>query len=376
MRSYCFITGFLRSGTTLVEKMVHALPGACVGPQPFPFLYYDAKRAFLRAHGATDERYPLGHLFREARYGAEQFTAFLDAYRLSPGSVAASFNAMRGYSGWQLPGLAASLPDVREGSFAQVYRQLCDRLAALLGRPAAELIGAKEVFCEEFIPYFLREGVSVVLVVRDVRDVLASLKGGAGASYGNRRLPVLHIVRQWRKSVAFALQFAGTPGFQLVIYETLVGSPRAALDALAGRLARPAAPREALEDLRDQEGRAWEGNSSFAPAQGVSREAVGRFNRHLPAAWVGVVEFLCAPEMACLGMARAAAAVPERELRSAAATMAREADFVAPGQSLNEEIDLEIERARLVAAGRAAEAEQRFWCIFPRAYGALAKALA
>ena len=48
---YCFITGFLRSGTTLLEKLVHALPGACIGPQPFPFLYYDTKRAFLRARG-------------------------------------------------------------------------------------------------------------------------------------------------------------------------------------------------------------------------------------------------------------------------------------------------------------------------------------
>jgi hypothetical protein len=79
---YCFITGFLRSGTTLVEKLVHALPGACIGPQPFPFLYHDAKRAFLRGRGIDGERYPLGHLFGEGRYRPGDFEAFLARHRV------------------------------------------------------------------------------------------------------------------------------------------------------------------------------------------------------------------------------------------------------------------------------------------------------
>ncbi len=106
MRRYCFITGFLRSGTTLVEKLVHALPGACIGPQPFPFLYHDTKRAFLRARGLEDERYPLGHLFGENRYRPEDFEAFLAHHRLTREAVAESFARMQHYSGWQLPAIA------------------------------------------------------------------------------------------------------------------------------------------------------------------------------------------------------------------------------------------------------------------------------
>jgi len=120
---YCFITGFLRSGTTLLEKLVHALPGACIGPQPFPFLYYDTKRAFLRARGAGEERYPLGSLFREERYRPEDFHAFLRSHRLTPEATAASFAAMRGYNGWKLPALA---------EHAQVGDVLCGRVEHLV----------------------------------------------------------------------------------------------------------------------------------------------------------------------------------------------------------------------------------------------------
>lgn len=349
---YCFITGFLRSGTTLVEKLVHALPGACVGPQPFPFLYHDAKRAFLRARGAGDERYPLGSLFREERYRPEDFHAFLRSHRLTPEATAASFAAMRGYSGWKLPALAEHAGQLGEGSFAEVYRKLCDRLPGILGGKASRLLGAKEVFCEEFIPYFLGEGVSVILVLRDVRDVLTSLKFGSGATYANREMSVLHIVRQWRKSVAFALELSGRPGFEAVRYEELVARPRAWLDALAGRWGMPAAAPGAVEHLRDQEGREWQSNSSFAPARGVSRDSVGRFAGHLPAAWLAAVEWLCAPEMKVLGLRPAADAATDGLQ-----------DLVG-----GEELDAERQRLRVIGDPRAPEAEQRRWCIFPGAY--------
>lgn len=374
MSHYCFITGFLRSGTTLVEKLVHALPGACIGPQPFPFLYYDTKRAFLRTRGVGDERYPLGHLFREHRYQLDDFDEFLGHHRVTREALAASFAGMRGYSGWKLPAMAAHAEHIREGSFAEVYRELCDGLPRILGRGASRLLGAKEVFCEEFIPYFLAQGVSVILVMRDIRDVLTSLKFGSGTTYGNRGLPVLHIVRQWRKSVAFALQFSGSPGFELVRYEDLVAHPRAWLDQLAGQLGCPRAAAGAIDDLHDQDGRSWQGNSSFTPVQGVSRNSVGRFADHLPASWIAAVETLCAPEMRAMGLVPTAErGTDDWEVVDVLGRVAHEMDLVGPGQPLAEEIDAERQRAQLIAGGRAAEPEQSRWCIFPRAYQHLAQ---
>ncbi|MGH8735955.1 MAG: hypothetical protein ACREVC_01175 [Burkholderiales bacterium] len=374
MSRYCFITGFLRSGTTLVEKLVHALPGACIGPQPFPFLYYDAKRAFLRTRGIEDERYPLGHLFGEDRYRLADFEAYLAHHRVAREALAESFAGMQHYSGWKLPAMASRAGHVGEGSFAEVYRALCDGLPAILGREGSDLRGAKEVFCEEFIPYFLCQGVSVILVLRDVRDVLASLKFGGGATYGDRGLPLLHIVRQWRKSVAFALEFSGTRGFHSVRYESLVASVRTELDQLALHLGSPLAAAGAIDDLRDQDGRSWEGNSSFAPVRGVSRDPVGRFADKLPPSWVAAAEALCGPEMTAMGLVPSCGSgSAEEDVAEALARVAREIDVAGPGASLAAEIDAERRRARLLAHGRAGEAEQRRWFIFPRAYQRLAR---
>jgi hypothetical protein len=270
--------------------------------------------------------------------------------------------------------MAAHAEQIREGSFAEVYRELCDGLPRIFGRGTSRLLGAKEVFCEEFIPYFLAQGVSVILVVRDIRDVLTSLKFGSGTTYGNRGLPVLHIVRQWRKSVAFALQFCGRPGFELVRYEDLVAHPRAWLDQLAGQLRCPPAAAGAIDDLRDQDGRSWQGNSSFMPVRGVSRDSVGRFADHLPASWTAAVESLCAPEMRAMGLVPTAGhGTDDRDVAHALERVAHEMDLVGPGESLAEEIDAERQRARMIGGGRAADPEQRAWWIFPRAYQALAR---
>ena len=374
MRRYCFITGFLRSGTTLVEKLVHALPGACVGPQPFPFLYHDTKRAFLRTRGIEDERYPLGHLFGEDRYRLEDFEAFLARHRLTREAVAESFSRMRHYSGWKLPAIAAHAGSVGGGSFVQVYRALCDGLPRILEREASSLVGAKEVFCEEFVPYFLDQGVSVVLVVRDIRDVVTSLKFGMGTNYGNLALPLLHVVRQWRKSVAFALELFGVPGFRMVRYEDLVSSAQVQLEELALHLGSPPAPAGAIDELRDQDGRSWEGNSSFAPVRGVSRDPVGRFVGKLPRSWVAAIESLCGPEMRAIGIAPSTeSGFDEGAVADALEGVAREIDPVGAGASLAAEISAERERARLLARGHAVEADQRRWFIFPRAYQRLAR---
>ncbi|MGH8745627.1 MAG: hypothetical protein ACREUK_03955 [Burkholderiales bacterium] len=374
MSRYCFITGFLRSGTTLVEKLVHALPGACIGPQPFPFLYYDAKRAFLRTRGVEDERYPLGHLFGEDRYRLVDFEAYLAHHRVAREALAESFAGMQHYSGWKLPAMATHAANVGEGSFAEVYRALCDGLPRILGREGSNLLGAKEVFCEEFIPYFLGQGVSVILVLRDIRDLLASLKFGGGATYGDRGLPLLHVVRQWRKSVAFALEFSGTRDFHLVRFESLVASARTELDQLALHLGSPPAAAGAIDDLRDQDGRSWEGNSSFAPVRGVSRDPVGRFADKLPASWVAAVESLCGPEMAAMGLVPSGGTgYREGEVAETMARTAQEIDLVAPGATLTAEINAERKRAMMLERADADEAEQRRWFIFPRAYRRLAR---
>jgi hypothetical protein len=62
------VTGCYRSGTTLLEKLLHAHPASCVASQPFPVLYAYVKNLFDVSRGLL-RRYPLGHRFLRTAIG-------------------------------------------------------------------------------------------------------------------------------------------------------------------------------------------------------------------------------------------------------------------------------------------------------------------
>jgi len=87
------ITGCYRSGTTLLEKLLHNHENVCLASQPFPVLYLYVKLAFYKAIGVR-RRYPLDHLYLENGYQPEEFYAFLDQFRMSSKNLNGMFDEM------------------------------------------------------------------------------------------------------------------------------------------------------------------------------------------------------------------------------------------------------------------------------------------
>lgn len=298
MHDTIFITGMQRSGTTLLEKLIDAQPAATILSQPFPFLMVEAKRAFLEEREFPGERYPLGHLFHETRYGAGELTRFLSTYRMERERALALCIEMEGYSGqytrFARQRVEAALVD---DTFVPMLRALYTALA--LRR--APITGAKETTCEELLPAFLADGIRCALIIRDPRDTLASLNHGEGMQFGGRPKPTPFNIRQWRKSVAFALQLEGTAGFHWLRYEDLVADPEQSLQSLADRFALAALRH--VTPVRDLNaaGATWRGNSSYGERRGISQESVGTHRGVLPAMVTRYVEAACYPEMRLLG---------------------------------------------------------------------------
>lgn len=292
-----FTTGFLRSGTTLLEKYLHNHPQMVVASQPLPFVFTHAKREFYASLGHEPPAYPLGHLQGEGGYRREDFLAFLMQHRFSSAALQPQLEAMRGYSG-QLTPAVLDMP-VPSGSFFEVYSAYASRYPALFGKPHARYSGSKEVFCEEFIPLFLAQDCPVVLILRDPRAVVASIHGGRGGEYANAGLSVLYILRCWRKSVAYALRYAEHPCFHAIHYEALAQSPAAVLQPLAQALGLSPFPDTVVAGtLLSQDGTAWRGNSSFSrPDSGAPR-----YLQVLDAGTIAFIDTLCAAEMHVLGM--------------------------------------------------------------------------
>lgn len=286
------VTGCYRSGTTLLEKLLHAHPQVRCASQPYPTVYAEAKARFLAARGLA-RRYPLDHLFDEADYTPADFAAHLAADRWDDAALDALFAALAAdpASVWT-PRVTGLRGAVGPGDF----RAVRGALNAALFPEGGALVGGKEVLVCEFAPALVAQGDAVVIILRDVRDVLTSVHFAPGRGYTGADRPVLFTLRAWRKSVAFAL---GTEGVAWLRYEDLVRAPVEALDSLAARW--QIAPFAAPGAVRDQAGAPWAGNSGFDAHDGISTDTIGRYRAHLPDSIRAFAEALCAPELRALG---------------------------------------------------------------------------
>ena len=296
-----FVTGCYRSGTTLLEKLLHRHPRVCIGSQPFPILYFHVKEQFLKLRN-LERRYPLDHLFLEHAWGMSDFEEFLERYDVTQQDISDIFDRLTDYTlGLWTPEVLGLRDRVTPGRFAQVYRQLHELLAELLGESGSEYIGSKEVLCEEYIPFLLAQGAKVIVSMRDPRDMITSLDYRERDNLTGEHRPLLFSLRAWRKSVAYALTFEDHENLLWFRYEDLVQDPEPVLSRIVEFLGIEAYSSDVVdENLLGQDGEPWKGNSSFSDFDRISSASVGKYRKALPQDALGYIETCCRPEMARL----------------------------------------------------------------------------
>jgi hypothetical protein len=368
-----FVTGAQRSGTTLLEKLLASQPGISMLSQPFPLLFVEVKRAFLRSLG-NDDPYPLGHLFLEKRYPRGAFIDFLQQWRAQREQLWSLLAPAQSYSGQythftheQLDEALAHVSPEND-DFAAVVNTLNRRLSRTT---SARWFGSKETMCEEYVPALLDAGFRCTIILRDPRDILASLNYGCGHEFGGALKPLLFNARSWRKSVAVALAMEEHPRFRWCRYEDLVRDAPATLTRLA-----PVAidGTDWMGEIRDEAGNPWPGNSSHAEHRGISSASVGIHRDVLPAAASRLMEAACLPELQLLGYeTEMTAADARRELATcsepyATARTGMESDFATP-----ENIAAEIERFDRIRQQPSESSTE--WFLFERAHARLREGL-
>ncbi|MEE3370457.1 MAG: sulfotransferase [Planctomycetota bacterium] len=373
------VTGCYRSGTTLLEKLLHSHPVICIGSQPFPVSYFFAKQAFLDSRRLR-RRYPLGHLFCDAAYTAAELDAFLESLQIRQRDIDEIFQRLSDYRlGHWTPEVLSFQQELSPGLFPNFYRQLHERLAALLGGQQALYCGSKEVLCEEFIPFVLARGGKVVLSVRDPRDMIASLDYGSRDNQTGDHRPLLFSLRAWRKSVAILLGCRDAPNFSWVRYEDVAQDPQHALNRLRCSWGVPDADHPLAASITGQDGKRWSGNSSFEDAVGITTASVGRFHRVLSPETLRYIEACCGPEMRVLGYELTSAKNPCRgDLENYREPFANlHAKFPHGYSTSPARIDQEWSRLQLLQQDQSAMSARdlRYWFVDPRAFQPLQNAV-
>ena len=368
-----FITGPMRSGTTLLDKVMHSHQSAVCHSQPAPQLYISVKKAFLEAAG-IDERYQiLSSYFMESRYKPGDFTEFLKTFKLT----------------------AAQLDEINEGivSFAakNPHYSKADKLAlgddndllAIYGQlvvngsqnqqNAVQVWGSKEIIAEEYLPYFISKGVKCLLIVRDPRDALTSAYYGQGSKYVGKFKPSLLMIRNWRKAVAFALELADEPNILVMRYEDLVSDPDTYLKKITDFVGIP--EMDLGQSLDSQNGGQWSGNSSHGDVVGISTNSIGRYKQIMQPEVQRYIESICYPEMAYLGYDNPLAAPDEAIIRSfEAPEPIASMDIKMSAEERHVEAENELQRLSLLSGDACDDDMQQRYFIFPGVYKKLKEA--
>ena len=290
-----FITGLYRSGTTLLEKLLHNHPKCFVASQPFPKLYLKIKKQFL-ASKDTFSKLPLNDLFKNNT--VFEFTKYLEETTISKKNLDEILEGIGSKS--RLKNFITDKIDLRisEGNFYDFFKEINFQLSQSIKKEPI-IRGSKEVFCEEFIPYFLSKGAKVILIIRDPRDIITSLNFGKGPDFTGEIRPILFNIRNWRKSVAFALKYQNHKNFFFIKYEDLVLNSTRVLNEICQFLNVDNFEESFMQNrLKDQYGEIWSGNSSHNNKKDIIfSNSINRYKEFLDEKTIHYIETICLPEL-------------------------------------------------------------------------------
>ncbi len=311
MRSIA-LSGMFRSGTTLLSRILSAHPQALVVADPAIYFFKAYRDHHLAAAGwPIDPERPTPDWFLDARQPVLRTILSADFSESMGEDVQRRVrHDIRRWKAAQHPRLADRIDEVRGHTFAEFYTSLVGLMAELYGGPSVTLAGTKFSWCEEFLPALMRAfpGLKVVLLVRDVRAIIASQDNKRGPGAGRR--PLLFYIRHWRKSIALTESLLASelgPRACKVRYEDLVLAPVDSMERICATIDLPFDRRMLDSAYWESEGHqgGWQTNSSYRPdaPMGIDTRSLHQWQTRLPGPAQAVAGRYAGPELRQQGYA-------------------------------------------------------------------------
>ncbi len=174
-----------------------------------------------------------------------------------------------------------------------------------VNKEKVSIVGAKEVFCEEYIDPILnyQDMDSIALhIIRDPRGVFASRNYGKYMKATGSRYPIFFIIRSWQRTVANHILNRHKENYLMIKYEELVNQPEEILIKIC-RLLGVDFLRDILDfnKYRDGRGNRWEPNTSFESSKTFNNSSINRWKDVLSTEEIEVIEYFCQSEMRYMG---------------------------------------------------------------------------
>jgi hypothetical protein len=296
MIKHFFISGLFRSGTTFLARALNTHPDLKVLSDPHrAFFKFVRNKFFLSKQEGFDEGKPLSDYFLEEPSLRREFLSDFFQIKLTKTDIETLKKDLEKGAELFSPFIKNNIDLLKEGSVSDVYEQLIDLGGKAYSIQNEGLIGTKEVWTDEFISKFLETGKKCIHIIRDPRALISSNRVSEYGAY-----PLLFLIRQWRKSVAYYCLNKGNDNYLMIRYEDIVADKEASFRTISNFLNIPFNA-VTIDDSKyvDGSNNPWKKNTSYSTSA-INNVAGPRWKQVLNKSEVSIVEHLCLLEMKLL----------------------------------------------------------------------------
>ena len=227
MKTFLFISGIFRSGTTLLTRALAAHPQIKVVYQPFTPVFKIWRNLYFKQ--ILKESFEPDRPMGENCFFSDERLNYFNQHALEVEFNMEDLEEFKQQLKWTMNNdsherhwaILDYLNELRPGKAKTLLIKFMEIIDRCISKKKASVIGFKEVWCEEFfVPLLSLPGFKVLHIFRDPRSVLASRNTGRYLAFcGGKKYPLLFVARTWRRSCTYWNLNKSKPGYAWLRYE-------------------------------------------------------------------------------------------------------------------------------------------------------------
>ena len=305
-----------------MSTCLNAHENVIIAWQPYWLFFKASRNKFFSEllRKPLDVNYPMGMLQFTSENERCLFRDIFSLLKFNGAKLSSLISQIRDYLGFEEEkinrdmkptNLLNYLHGLESGTAGHILFQLMKRLYLSerntygANKENIDIVGIKEVFCEEYIEPILKyQGLdsAVLHIIRDPRAVVASRNYGKYMEATGSRYPIFFIIRSWRRTVANYLSNKDKENYLMVRYEDLVSQPGEIMNQICRALELPFS-----EDMlnfsmfRNSRGGQWQSNTSFEDTESINTLSIEKWKNILQPDEIEVIEYFCQSELRLMG---------------------------------------------------------------------------
>ena len=301
--NFFFILGMIRSGTTYLTKLLNESKKISAISDPYLHFFKSYRNEIYKKHLIEfDNGHPLDDHFCSKFEKINKIIENSDlSESISPDTLSKAISNIKIQAKRDSEIDLINIEKIKANNYGTFLEKLFQQINLNYYKKNLTHIGFKSTFCEQFTSTLLNnnKNYKFIFIIRDPRAVYAS-----HIKEHEKQYPLLFIIRNWRKSVFYALRTIQKYNNSIIIkYEDLVENKKCCLDKIFDFLDLNESNYDYTKEVfLDDKGKEWKSNSSFVIMD--KNQKKDNWKKTLSQNQINLIETLTSHELDYFGYSR------------------------------------------------------------------------